>query len=323
MERDIEQAAKEAAGNWKHFESFSWGRVDLEDPENWTIIYTKTRDTGLVHEVNHQVMSKALAPFKGDVFHEHHGHWGWGWQDGFAVRVYRDKEQTVLTDAFKTTYELLAGASEDESLDDELLWKLRSERIDEEFDDFCTRIAFLVNEPPDWRKQLRRWLDKHKPEVFELYEDSLFKLTRRAVLPGLVALCLIPKDSDFILRDVDIDGYRLQTWDCGEGFSKRMSQSAIYYRLTHPDGRMLFEGDDFGCSPLHSIDGDECLRALLGFLLLRPGDTDKEYFKAYSKEQLEWAENEAEVLQWVLEEPENESQKIYDGSMFKPWGGAK
>lgn len=34
------------------------------------------------------------------------------------------------------------------------------------------------------------------------------------------------------------------------------------------------------------VDSDDCLRGILGFLTLRPGDTDLEYFEHYTEEQL-------------------------------------
>ncbi len=61
-------------------------------------------------------------------------------------------------------------------------------------------------------------------------------------------------------------------------------------------GQPVFRGEDFGCSPLHSIDSDQAVAALLGFLSLRPGDTDLEYFDDYLPEQVEWAEIHGELL---------------------------
>ena len=59
----------------------------------------------------------------------------------------------------------------------------------------------------------------------------------------------------------------------------------------------LFEGSDFCCSPLHAIDSDDCVKSLMGFLCLRHGDTDKEYFKDYTVEQLAFSDEHAEALQ--------------------------
>ena len=49
---------------------------------------------------------------------------------------------------------------------------------------------------------------------------------------------------------------------------------------------------------MHSIDSDQAVAALMGFLTLKPGDTDREYFDAYTPEQLAWAQSyEPELLE--------------------------
>jgi hypothetical protein len=46
-EMTLEEAAKEAAGNWQRFESFVWFRdEEVDDPDNWAIVYTHNRDSG-------------------------------------------------------------------------------------------------------------------------------------------------------------------------------------------------------------------------------------------------------------------------------------
>lgn len=59
---------------------------------------------------------------------------------------------------------------------------------------------------------------------------------------------------------------------------------------------LLFEGEDFGCSPMHAIDSDECVAAIMSFLTLRPGDTDREYFEDYTEAQLDYCSQHAEAL---------------------------
>lgn len=66
------------------------------------------------------------------------------------------------------------------------------------------------------------------------------------------------------------------------------------------NGRVLFEGSDFCCSPLHGIDSDECMKALLGFLTLKPSDTDSEYFEHYTADQMAFARGDAENLEMAV-----------------------
>ena len=82
-----------------------------------------------------------------------------------------------------------------------------------------------------------------------------------------------------------------------------MARTRIGYEFRDPSGAVLFHGDDFGPSPMHADDSDATLRALLGFLTLRPGDTDREYFAHYTPRQRAFAESdECQLLQFVYSE---------------------
>lgn len=95
--------------------------------------------------------------------------------------------------------------------------------------------------------------------------------------------------TDDTLRDVLLErGYRLRTWATGRTIG---GKDRIGYELKGPTGAVLFSGEDFGASPMHATDSDEALRALCGFLFLRPGDTDREYFDGYSAEQMAFAKS--------------------------------
>jgi hypothetical protein len=83
------------------------------------------------------------------------------------------------------------------------------------------------------------------------------------------------------------------------GRTDSLGKARLAYRLTMRAGRtstVLFEGEDFSCSPLHAIDADQTVGALLGFLTLRPGDTDQEYFANYTAAQLAYCDQYAEAL---------------------------
>lgn len=106
-----------------------------------------------------------------------------------------------------------------------------------------------------------------------------------------------------ILRAVRIEGYTLTTWDTHR--QDWRGQTRIGYRFVDPAGAVLFEGEDFACSPMDADDSDESLRALLGFLTLRPGDTDREYFAEYTPEQMTFAQGDAQRLSLYAMEAED------------------
>ena len=99
--------------------------------------------------------------------------------------------------------------------------------------------------------------------------------------------------------------FRLVTWDTGRtGYG---GKHLVGYRLSESVGEpnavgnyaaytVLFDGEDFGCSPLHCIDSDQAVASVMVFLTLRPGDTDAEYFEGYTKRQLEFCSQHAEAL---------------------------
>lgn len=113
----------------------------------------------------------------------------------------------------------------------------------------------------------------------------------------------IPNPTDYhILRHVEFDKHRLLTWETGKNCST--GQCLIGYAFYLPDAKEpLFSGEDYGCSPLHAVDSDDCLRGIISFLTLRPGDTDDEYFENYTQAQLDFANNQAEYLSlWSSED---------------------
>jgi hypothetical protein len=118
-------------------------------------------------------------------------------------------------------------------------------------------------------------------------------------------------DEKDVIRRVRFDGYELVLWDTGRVDEYR--KSVLGYRLIHPAGWVLFEGEDYCCSPCFAIDSDSSVRSLLTFLTLRPGDTDPDYFDRYSVYQLAWAENEAEALQfWASDPEEGETPPMFE-----------
>src|SRR5690606_37510935 len=100
------------------------------------------------------------------------------------------------------------------------------------------------------------------------------------------------------LRHVRLDtGHVLRTWDTGKLSAGR---TCLGYELRYAAGAAVFSGADFRPSPMHADDADVTLRALCGFLFLRSGDTDRDYFADYSPAQLAFsASSECEQLQWL------------------------
>ena len=87
--------------------------------------------------------------------------------------------------------------------------------------------------------------------------------------------------------------FTLTMWDTNRTDS--YGKSILGYQLKQ-DGVELFTGTDFACSPMHCVDSDMAVASLMGFLTLRKGDTDAEYFASYTPAQIEFSEQHAEAL---------------------------
>jgi hypothetical protein len=130
------KTAREAAGNWKSFDSFDWFAEPEDEPESWAIVYTHNRDSGIADRCNAEVIAEALAGFDEDVKPESHGHFLCGWIDGFAIRVYRNGE---ITEAFKRYHELTARLDDCACLDEMRLSEMEAEESAEGWNDWARR----------------------------------------------------------------------------------------------------------------------------------------------------------------------------------------
>jgi hypothetical protein len=116
------------------------------------------------------------------------------------------------------------------------------------------------------------------------------------------------------LRTWREDGFRLDLWDTGrtDSIGKTLLRYALFdeewQRIDPPERRgLIFEGEDFAVGMSTPIDSDAAVGSLLGFLSLRPGDVESEYFEGYTASQIEWRDARAEELSFAalrLEEDE-------------------
>jgi len=99
--------------------------------------------------------------------------------------------------------------------------------------------------------------------------------------------------------------FRLDLYDTGAmldlyhsrvAYELRQVESYSTNGRSRRDGRLIFSGADYGCPTHQAIDSDHCVEGIMGFLTLRPGDTDSDYFAGYTPEQVEFAETHAEAL---------------------------
>jgi hypothetical protein len=173
-EMGIEDAAEVAAGNWMQFECFIWERArDLDEPDNWAIVYTHHRDSGLLDQSNATAIEKALEPFTEaegpDVVVESHRHWAVGWIDGFSIRVFRKGK---ITEAFRKYHKLAQALADYPILDESDYSQRETEATFENLADSTWRLDDEYDLPDDWESDVYHWFSEHDPAAVENTDDQ-------------------------------------------------------------------------------------------------------------------------------------------------------
>lgn len=171
---DIEEAAKQAVGNWKKFDSFVWWRArGIEDAEQHAIYYTSHRDSGLLDQSNAAAIAKALEPFTEgddpDVIEERHHHWACGWIDGFSVLVFRHGE---ITDAFRSYHELAERLADYPVLDEEDYSEREYEATLENITDAARSLRHDYDLSDGWESAAFSWFWDNKQSAVENRDDQ-------------------------------------------------------------------------------------------------------------------------------------------------------
>ena len=173
-EMTLEDAAREAAGNWQRFESFCWFREnEIADSDNWAILYTHNRDSGLLDQSNADQITEAMEPYTDgddpDVVFESHDHWAVGHVDGFSIRVYRDGQ---ITDAFKTYHDLTERLADYPVLDEEDYSRREYEATLANFADAAWRLKRAYDLPDGWESAVFSWFWEHNQGAVENRDDN-------------------------------------------------------------------------------------------------------------------------------------------------------
>ena len=172
-EMTLEEAASQAAGNWKRYSCFCWDRLrEIDDPDDWAIIYTHHRDSGLLDQSNAASMADALRSFSEsenlDVVFESHAHWAVGHVDGFSMRVYRDD---AITDAFHVYHGLMKRLEAYPVLDESDYGRREYDAALENIEDAAWRFKSTYNLHDGWEAEVYEWLSAHRPGAVENKDD--------------------------------------------------------------------------------------------------------------------------------------------------------
>jgi hypothetical protein len=173
-ELELAEAAREVAGNWQEFSCFAWFRQrELKRPEDWAIIYTHNRDSGLLDQSNAAVITKAMQPFTEgddpDVCFESHHHWAVGHVDGFSLRVFK---RGRITKAFRVYHELAERMADYPVLDESDYSEREYEATFENLDLAAWKLKREFDLPDDWQSDVFDWLWQNRDHALENVDDQ-------------------------------------------------------------------------------------------------------------------------------------------------------
>jgi hypothetical protein len=189
-EMTLENAAREAAGNWRSWTCFFWDRLrNIDDPESWSIVYTHNQDSGLLAQSNAAMIAEALRSFSEtenpDVVFESHSHWAVGHVDGFSMRVYRAGE---ITDAFRAYHGLMERLEAYPVLDESDYGRREYEATLENIKDAAWRLESTYDLHDGWEAQVYDWLSAHRPGAVVNKDDRGAYPSERDLLDAFIGL---------------------------------------------------------------------------------------------------------------------------------------
>ena len=171
---DLKEAAADSTGNWKRMDSFMWFRAsELTDADNWAVIYTHHRDSGLLDQSNASVIRKALKAFtetdNPDVVFESHSHFLVGHIDGFSIRVFK---RGRITKAFRKYHELAEQMDCYPILDEDDYSRREYEATYENIPLAAGSLQHEYELPEDWHSEVFSWLSENNESSLESRDDQ-------------------------------------------------------------------------------------------------------------------------------------------------------
>lgn len=195
---DVEAAAKNMTGNWRHFGSFAWHRsYELDDADAWAVIYTSNRDSGLLDQSNEQAINERLEKYAddedADIVFERHSHWAVGFVTGMSVRVF--KPDGSITDAFKEVCSIQAAMDDYPVLDEQ---DYSQREYDATLENYSNEIGHYRSElPAGWESEVYSFFsDTNQYRYIENRDDQGGWAPREALVEALIEMGLLQAESD-------------------------------------------------------------------------------------------------------------------------------
>jgi hypothetical protein len=200
---DIESVARQLAGNHRHFE----GLTRFEPPadsDDWMLLYTHSRESGLLEISNAYAIAKELEQSIGSntVVPVRHAHCLVGWIEGFFVRVFDADGQP--TGAFHVYCGLMERLARSPVLDEADFVARQYRSAVRAIEQQGSGLVF-DGAPGDWPDQVVAWLFEHNPLELACRGEHGARPSFDAIEEALYELGFLPDDSpeegDFTTED--------------------------------------------------------------------------------------------------------------------------
>jgi hypothetical protein len=191
---DVEEAARQMAGNWRRFAAFVWSRgYRLKDADKWMIGYTSHRDSGLLAQSNEKAIDERLAPFSAgddpDLVLERHPHFAFGHVDGLSIRVFR--ADGTITAVFREFCRIQERLDDYPILDEQ---DYSEREYEATLANYRGELWRLKDElPQGWEGEVYSWFGDHGQDLYIANRDDQGgHAPREAILAALHDLGLLP-----------------------------------------------------------------------------------------------------------------------------------
>lgn len=173
--------ARKLAGNWKKFNSFAWfGKREIDNPDNWAIVYTSNRDSTLLDQSNEHAINEIMKPFmeegeegqEPEAIQERHNHWAVGYVDGYSIKCFDDDGNP--TEAIKTWINVQYALEQYPVLDEDHYSQIEHEATCENVQMQTSYICRKhdLDYSDELAGQVHEWLSEHKPGSLESRDDQ-------------------------------------------------------------------------------------------------------------------------------------------------------
>jgi hypothetical protein len=170
----------------------------MGDEHDWSMYYTRNRDSALLEQSNHAYIKKAMEPYEedGTVIDERHGCWAYGWREGFAIRVFKQGE---VTDAFKVWMNMQDAMSNYPLLDEE-------DHTNREYEATIENIKEIASDvkddaPDHWAEDVYGYLSYNEPNSLESTDDQGGWPKEELVQEALKNLCYLDIEDDDMTKE--------------------------------------------------------------------------------------------------------------------------